>query len=65
MRPSQFWLKITTYSIKEKNSTIVQDFGDYKILVSAVKRPGLFAFVICGNGIGTADERKIAGRRFF
>ena len=62
MRPSQFRLKKTTYTMKEKKYyPIVQDFGDYKILASAVKQPGLFTLVIFGNGIGSADERKIAG----
>ena len=61
MRPSQLRLKITTYRMKEKYYPIVQDFGDYKILASAVKQSDLFTLVIFGNGIGSADERKIAG----
>ena len=59
MRSSQFRLKITTYRMKEKYLPIVQDFGDYKILASAVKQSGLFTLVIFGNGIGSVDERKI------
>ena len=51
--------------MKEKYYPIVQDFGDYKILASAVKQSGLFTLVIFRNGIGSADERKIAGLKMF
>ena len=47
---------------KKESKTIVQDFGANKVLTScAVKQPGLFTPVNCGNGIGSANERKKCG----